>query len=193
MSELTRTVAADDRHGELRVHVWSSVDAEEMGEYWMRNRRHLSRTQPHRDESFWSVEGQRQRIESAAHDVAVGRMFPFLVHEGGTLVAELGLSDVVRGAFCSAHLGYSVDGERLRRGVASSAVNAVVDIAFNSIGLHRLQAATLVDNTASQGVLQRCRFDRIGVATGYLAIAGRWADHVIWQRVNEQMEPAASG
>jgi ribosomal-protein-alanine N-acetyltransferase len=177
----------------LRIHPWSSADVEDLGAYWERNRAHLSPTQPLRDDSFWTVDGQRQRLERASHDIAVGRMIPFLVREDGVLVAEVTLSDLTRGAFCSSHLGYSVDGERLRRGIASWAVEAVVGMAFTDLGLHRLQAAAMVDNVASQRVLQRCGFDRIGVAAGYLAIAGRWADHVLWQRINAERAPLSPG
>ncbi len=189
MAVLTRVVAPNTQRGELRVQMWSTTDIEEMGDYWERNRRHLSPTQPLRDPEFWTVEGQRQRVERASNDVAVGRMYPFLVREDGQLVAEIGLSDVARGVFQSCHLGYSVDADRLRRGVASWAVAAVVDMAFHDLGLHRLQAATMVENEASQGVLQRCNFDRIGVAPGYLAIAGGWRDHVLWQRINPATDP----
>lgn len=191
MPELTRTAPPDGRHGELRLHVWSMTDVDDLGEYWARNRRHLSPTQPGRDPSFWTVEGQRQRLLRASNDVAVGRMYPFVVREDGRMVADIGISDVARGAFQSGHLGYSVDADRLRRGIASWAVDAVVDVAFNDLGLHRLQAATLVDNLASQRVLQRCEFERIGVAAGYLAIAGGWRDHVLWQRHNPSLDPAS--
>jgi [ribosomal protein S5]-alanine N-acetyltransferase len=190
MPDLIRTAPPDARHGELLIHRWSSADVDEMGDYWARNRQHLSPTQPHRDDGFWTVDGQRQRVERASNDVAVGRMFPFLVREDGRLVAELGLSDVTRGAFHSCHVGYSVDAGRLRRGIASWAVDALAGIAFDDLGLHRLQAATMVDNVASQGVLQRCGFDRIGVAPGYLAIAGAWEDHILWQRINPAMAPS---
>ena len=190
MPLLTRVGAANPKHGELQVRMWSTTDVDEMGDYWKRNRHHLSPTQPHRDPNFWTVEGQRQRLERSSNDVAVGRMYPFLVREDGRLVAEIGLSDVVRGAFQSCHLGYSVDATRLRCGIASWAVSAVVDMAFHDLGLHRLQAATMVDNLASQAVLRHCDFDRIGVAAGYLAIVGAWQDHVLWQRVNSAMEAA---
>lgn len=189
MPDLTRTAIPDGRHGELRVHLWSLDDVEEMGAYWSRNHDHLVPTQPHRDPVFWTVDGQRQRVERASGDVTAGRAFPFLVREDGHLVAEIGLTDIVRGAFCNGNLGYSVDGERLRRGIASWAVAAVVDIAFTDLGLHRLQAGTMVDNIGSQQVLQRCGFDRIGVARGYLAIAGAWRDHILWERTNAALRP----
>ncbi len=187
--DLARSAPADSRHGALQIRVLSAMDIEDIGAYWVRNREHLIPTQPHREAGFWTVEGQRHRVERTANDVAVGRMFPFLVREDGWMVAEVTLSDVVRGAFHSCHVGYSVDGGRLRRGIASWALEAAVDMAFTNVGLHRLQAATMVDNTASQAVLARCGFERIGVAAGYLAIAGRWADHVLWQRIHPGMEP----
>lgn len=184
-----RSCAPDGRHGALRMHVWSAADADEMGAYWARNREHLEPTQPRRDSAFWTARGQRQRIERAAADVASGRMVALLVREEGRMVAEAGLTDIVGGAFCSANLGYSVDGGRLRIGIGSWAVQAAVDIAFNELGLHRVQAGTMVRNVASQGVLLRCGFARIGVAPGYLAIAGAWEDHVLWQLVNRELAP----
>jgi [ribosomal protein S5]-alanine N-acetyltransferase len=190
--DLTRVGAPDGRRGELQISVWSEDDVDEMGAYWARNREHLLPTQPHRDPDFWTSAGQRQRVERASQDVAMGRLVPFLVREDGRLVAEIMLSDVARGAFCSANLGYSVDGRRLRLGIASWAVAAVVDIAFSDLGLHRLQAGTMVDNFASQKVLERCEFVRIGVAARYLAIAGSWQDHVLWQRTNPDMPPQAA-
>jgi [ribosomal protein S5]-alanine N-acetyltransferase len=38
-------------------------------------------------------------------------------------------------------------------------------------------------------VLERCEFVRIGVAAQYLAIAGSWRDHVLWQRTNPDLPP----
>jgi ribosomal-protein-alanine N-acetyltransferase len=189
MAGVTRTGAPDGRRGQLQISVWSEDDIDELGAYWMRNREHLLPTQPHRDPAFWTVDGQRQRVERAADDVATGRIVPFLVREDGRLVGEVMLSDVAGGAFCSANLGYSVDGQRLRLGIAAWAVAAVVDVAFSDLALHRLQAGTMLDNIASQKVLERCEFVRIGVAAQYLAIAGSWRDHVLWQRTNPGMPP----
>jgi ribosomal-protein-alanine N-acetyltransferase len=42
-----------------------------------------------------------------------------------------------------------------------------------------------VDNVASQRVLEKNRFTRIGLAPRYLRIAGSWRDHVLLQRTVE--------
>jgi ribosomal-protein-alanine N-acetyltransferase len=64
--------------------------------------------------------------------------------------------------------------------VAPAAVSRAVQIALEDLALHRLQAATLLRNHASQRVLEKNGFERIGVARDYLRIAGRWQDHILF-------------
>jgi ribosomal-protein-alanine N-acetyltransferase len=58
----------------------------------------------------------------------------------------------------------------------------VIEVAFGELRLHRLQAGTLVDNVASQRVLEKNGFELIGLARRYLQIAGGWRDHLLYQR-----------
>jgi ribosomal-protein-alanine N-acetyltransferase len=57
----------------------------------------------------------------------------------------------------------------------------MVRLAFEELRLHRVEAGTLVHDTASQRVLGRNGFVRYGLAPQYLHIAGRWQDHVLFQ------------
>ena len=56
---------------------------------------------------------------------------------------------------------------------------------LEELGLHRIQAGTLLHNVRSQRVLERTGFVRFGVAPAYLSIAGQWQDHALYQIVNE--------
>lgn len=75
------------------------------------------------------------------------------------------------------------------RGLASAAVADAVRVAFDELRLHRLQAETLLHNTASQRVLAWNGFQPFGIAPSYLKIAGRWQDHILFHLFN----PAAEG
>ena len=108
-----------------------------------------------------------------------------VIEAGGQVVGRITINDVVRGAFQSAHLGYWVAASRTGRGVATAAVAAAARVAFEDLGLHRLQADTLVTNTASQRVLARNGFTRIGTAPRYLHIAGSWQDCHLHQLLHE--------
>ena len=61
----------------------------------------------------------------------------------------------------------------------------MVGLAFGDLGLHRLEAGTRIDNVASQRVLEKNLFTRIGVAPRWLHIGGEWRDHVLFQRTAE--------
>jgi len=78
-------------------------------------------------------------------------------------------------------LGYWVSESRAGRGLASAAVADVTELAFGELGLHRLDAATLLHNTPSQRVLLRNGFRQFDVAESYIKIAGRWQDHILFQ------------
>ena len=68
-------------------------------------------------------------------------------------------------------------------GLATAAVHDIIRVAFEELGLHRIQAGTLLHNVRSQRVLERTGFVRYGVAPAYLKIAGEWQDHALYQVV----------
>ena len=75
-----------------------------------------------------------------------------------------------------------------RLGEAHQAADvALAERAFGRLGLHRLEAGTLVDNVASQRVLEKNGFELIGLARNYLHIAGAWRDHLLFQRTAEDV------
>jgi [ribosomal protein S5]-alanine N-acetyltransferase len=121
------------------------------------------------------VEGQRARIGEHSYAIL----------DSDAIAGTISLSNVVRGAFQNANVGYWVDRARNGRGLATRALAAMVDEAFGDLALHRLEAGTLVDNVASQRVLEKNGFERIGLARRYLYIGGDWRDHVLFQRIAE--------
>lgn len=117
---------------------------------------------------------------------AAGHQDPWLIwHVTGNerqVVGRVNLSNIARGAFQNANLGYWVDGRHTGRGLATAAVRAAVQRATD-LGLHRVEAGTLAHNEASQVVLRRCGFEQFGTAAEYLFIAGTWQDHVMFQKI----------
>ena len=62
----------------------------------------------------------------------------------------------------------------------TEALNAVIRFSFNGLGLHRLEAACLPGNAASQALLLKCGFSQQGYARQYLCINGKWQDHLLF-------------
>lgn len=161
-------------------------DGEELAAAYTRNRAHLEPWEPLRSEEFFTAARQHQLIAEALRAVVDGRSASYVLADGERrIVGRVNLSDIVRGALWSAHLGYWIDRGLAGRGLMRRAVDTVCALARDDFGLHRVQAATLVHNEASQRVLRATGFTRIGSAPRYLRIAGEWQDHVLFQRILE--------
>jgi [ribosomal protein S5]-alanine N-acetyltransferase len=167
-------------------------DAVALAALLVRNRAALAPWDPVRPDSFFTAEGQRRALGDALHLHAAGESFPGLVVVAGEPAGRVNLNNVVHGAFRSADLGYWVDVARQGRGVATAAVAAVLRVAFEGLGLHRVQAGTLVHNHASRRVLAHNGFYEIGLAPRYLDIAGRWQDHVLHQVLADDPRPPST-
>lgn len=167
----------------VRVRVLHRSDAARLAEAYQRNREHLAPWEPLRAEEFFTAEGQAASIESKLGLFIAGSDVPWILMDGARVVGVMNLSGIVRGPFLSAHLGYWVDKEMTGRGIGSAALEFAVQTARTELGLHRLQAATLPHNAASQKILKRAGFEEIGLAAEYLRIAGSWQDHVLFQRI----------
>lgn len=155
------------------------ADAEELAALYTANRSFLAPFDPERPDAFFTATGQEERLAA----IGEHERWLFAVLDGDEIAGTISLTNVVRGALRSASTGYWIDRRRNGRGLATTAVADVVRFAFTAAGLHRIEAGTLLDNAASQRVLEKNGFERIGVARRYLHIAGAWRDHVLFQRV----------
>ncbi|WP_114561554.1 GNAT family N-acetyltransferase [Desertihabitans aurantiacus] len=144
---------------------------------------HLAPWEPERPASWFTADGQRREVEAHQRATGEGAGLWLVLVEQTTVVGRVSLTGIVRRAFQSANLGYWTAATHTGRGLMTRAVDAAAAIARDELGLHRLQAGTLLHNTASQRVLRRCGFTEIGVAERYLRIGGRWQDHRLFQRI----------
>lgn len=158
-------------------------DAAALAEAYVRNREHLAPWDPERPEEFYTEEWHKERLWAQALENSTGRALYTVLESDGEIVGRLNLTDIVHGAFENGHIGYWLDARFTGRGLMTRAIEALAAHARDELGLHRLQAATLPHNAASQAVLARAGFEKIGFAPAYLKIAGKWQDHVMFQLI----------
>jgi ribosomal-protein-alanine N-acetyltransferase len=107
----------------------------------------------------------------------------FVVVAAGELAGVINLTHVVMGALRSGYLGYYAFAGFQGRGLMTQGLNSVVRHAFNTLGLHRVEANIQPGNAASIALAKRCGFQLEGFSPRYLKIAGRWRDHERWALV----------
>lgn len=163
-------------------------DAPALAQLLRLNRDFLAPWEPLRGDDYFTEDVQRIVIQDALREHEQGRNLPHvIVDESAIVIGRITLNGIVRGAFQSCSVGYWVSQSAGGRGVATAALKQVISVAFGELGLHRIQGETLLDNIASQKVLERNGFVRIGMAPNYLKIAGRWQDLILYQLINDAM------
>jgi len=158
------------------------ADAPALASLLARNRAWLAPWDPYRPDSFFTEDGQRAEVLASIRRREQGTMMPLVITTDGAVVGRMNLNSIVMGAFCSATLGYWVSEDAGSKGAATAAVGLATRMAFDRLGLHRVEAGTLPHNERSQRVLEKNGFERYGYAPRYLRIAGEWQDHVLFQR-----------
>ncbi|MFD3936824.1 GNAT family N-acetyltransferase [Streptomyces sp. NPDC058611] len=170
-------------------------DAAGLADVLARNRAYMAPFEPSRPEAFYTEAGQRARIEGVLAERDAGRILPYVFVETatGAPVGSINLGNIVLGPLRSGGVGYWVDRAWNGRGLATAGVEEVCRAARDEVGLHRVEAGTLVDNLASQRVLAKAGFEQYGLAPRYLHINGAWRDHCLFQRLLHGDPPPAGG
>jgi len=116
----------------------------------------------------------------------LGTGYGFGIFVNGALAGEINLSGVQRGPFQNAYVGYWIDEAQAGHGYVPESLVTVSRFAFEDLRLHRVQVAIIPRNTASRRVVEKLELRDEGVAQRYLAINGRWEDHIRYALTAEE-------
>ena len=100
--------------------------------------------------------------------------------EDGQIVGWLNVSEIVRGGFQNAFVGYGGIAGFSGQGYMTEALELVLGEAFGNLGLHRLEANIQPGNEGSKALARRAGFVCEGFSERYLKVGGRWRDHERW-------------
>ena len=115
-----------------------------------------------------------------------GRRIGFVVVTGrDDIVGVVNVSEIVRGGFQSAYLGYYAFEPFAGRGLLRAGLSLVVARCFGELGLHRLEANIQPDNARSIALVKSLGFSKEGFSPRYLKIGGRWRDHERWALLSD--------
>lgn len=129
------------------------------------------------ERSAWRV-----RLARYQDEFIQGTAAPFFIYENasGKLIGGITLGNIRYGVAQSGHIGYWIGERYAGRGFMVDAVRLVVRHAFDTLRLHRIEAACIPDNGRSVRVLEKAGFRREGLLRSYLRINGEWHDHYLY-------------
>jgi ribosomal-protein-alanine N-acetyltransferase len=116
----------------------------------------------------------------------LGTGFGFGLFVEGRFAGEITLSSIQRGPFQNGSVGYWIDQDLAGLGLIPEAVVVVLQYAFETLGLHRIEVAIIPRNSSSRRVVEKLGLRVEGVALGFLEINGEWEDHIRYAMTAEE-------
>ncbi len=126
------------------------------------------------------------RCAARERERQLGGGFGFGIFVAGRLVGEITLSSIQRGPFQNGFIGYWVDERVAGQGLAPESVVVLLQFAFETLRLHRVEIAIVPRNRPSRRVVEKLGLREEGVALRFLEIDGRWEDHVRYAITTEE-------
>lgn len=135
--------------------------------------------------SFWQDYAAKSRDAFSAGTMV--RLWVAPADVPNKVIGSLGFSQIFRGPFCNAVLGYQIDESEQGKGLMFEALSAGIRYMFDEQRLHRIGANYMPHNVRSGRLLAKLGFRIEGYATDYLFIDGAWRDHILTSLTNPQL------
>ncbi len=136
------------------------------------------------ERSAWRYRLRRYR-EDYAHGVAIA--FFIFERTSGALLGGVTLGNIRHGVSQSGHIGYWIGERYAGRGYMVDALRLLARHAFETMRLHRIEAACIPANRRSVRVLEKAGFTREGLLRSYLKINGGWQDHYLYALIADDL------
>jgi len=154
----------------------------------------LLKWEPRSAHSSHLAEDQRSFVSRCAireRERQMGTGYGFGIFVDGRFVGEITLSSIQRGPLQSAYIGYWIDEAVAGRGLMPEAVVTMMQYAFESLRLHRIEINIIPRNAPSRRVVEKLGLRFEGIAERYLEIDGAWEDHARYAITAEEWNDRA--
>ncbi|MFD3450405.1 GNAT family N-acetyltransferase [Microbacteriaceae bacterium 4G12] len=171
----------------IYVKIVEEADVDSLLKLEVKNRDFFQRFTGLRDESFYTWQGQLDRIQAAIKEKEEDKGYSFVIclKESKEVIGEVSLFGAVRGNLQSCWIGYFLDKDYNGKGYMTEAVKLVVNYAFKELKFHRIEAGVMPHNIGSIQVLLKSGFHKEGISKKNVRINGYWEDHQLLAIVND--------
>lgn len=159
--------------------------AKEVLQFYIDNADDFSHVEPIDTSDFYTFGIQQRNLRVESRLIAQNKLFRFWIYLKSNPEKPIGtfsLQNLRKGSFLSASLGYKMDRNYRKMGYCSEAIRFGISFS-SSLGLHRLNAIVLPDNTDSIHLLERNGFEKEGLLKEYVKLKGVWRDHYLYSRL----------
>jgi ribosomal-protein-alanine N-acetyltransferase len=155
-----------------------------MRDFVAKNKSHLFPWEPLQTADYYTENYWHNKTIQIREDFLGDKSCCFNIYHKDKIIGMANYSNFVRGAFHSCFLGFKISESEQGQGLMTEALQASIAYIFNQLNIHRISANYMPRNLASSRVLEKCGFQKEGVAEDYLYINGNWEQHILTSLIN---------
>ncbi len=171
----------------LQLRVLSESHNAEVLHFYSEGAELFNQYEPEKVSNFYTLDYQAALLRGEYNAFLNGeymRYFIYAKDNPGIIIGTVSFSNFRRGAYRSCVLGYKLLPAYQKHGYATEAIARLLTALFEDDHLHRVEAFTLADNTASIGLLLRLGFQMEGVAHSIIRLREGFVDHNQYALIN---------
>ena len=162
--------------------------AQDVCDFVSKNREQFEKYEPFLPANYYTPDHQHS-ILSCELQLALQtkniRYYVFLKESPSQIIGTVCLHNISSPTYSSCEIGYKFDSDYQHKGYAREAVAMAVSVAFAALGLHRVYARVMPENTASVKLLKSLLFEEEGLERECIKIQGKWQDHLRFSLLNQ--------
>ncbi len=175
---------------DVELRLVEESDAEEIFRYTDANREYLREWLPWVD-GTWSSADTRAFVLRSLEQVRLSDGFQTRILFQGQFAGMVGYlyhnwKDL------RTEIGYWLRQDLQGRGIMTRATKALVDFAFDNLGMHRVEIRAATDNRRSRAIPEHLGFVQEGVLREAAWLNGRFIDLVVYAKLRDENRPAAA-
>ena len=165
--------------------------AKEVADFHQRNREAHAEFEPARPASYYDRTGIRRLLKMDYRDAMNGSEFRFYLTPKGekTVIGTVCIGSVLFGSVKSCTLSYKIDKDWQGQGYCSERVEEIINFAFNTLRLHRIERLVMPRNEKSLAIMRKFGFVQEGLQRQCLEVNNRWEDHLQFALLNDEISP----
>ena len=173
----------------MQLQLLTESDAATLWAFETQHRNYFESWINARSGSFYTPEGFAQALQTALLQQAAHQAYHYLIWQDTQLVGRINLTQVRQQNYHSASLGYRIAPTHSGQGLASQALQQVMQKAFQVHQLKRLEATARPENPASIRVLLKNGFQQFGHSRCSLQLHRQWFDLLYFEAHAPELQP----
>ncbi|BEP29477.1 GNAT family N-acetyltransferase [Helicovermis profundi] len=174
----------------LQLKPLDSSNADIVLAFYLNNKDFLRQWEPYRTDDFFTKQFHITILENERINILNGSLIKFWIFEienPNKIIGSIAFSNIVRGPFLSCFLGYKLDKNAIKNGYMNEALTKSIEIIFDEVHLHRIEANIIPRNIDSLNVVKKLGFINEGISRKYLKINNIWEDHIHMVLLNDKV------